>query len=528
MDRNGNITQDTFELAVQLQPTEEIARIANAMVEGRLDERCNASQFSGESRVLIDQINSMLNTLISPLHLTAHAIDEIAHGKIPDFIIEEYKGEYNQIKLNLNTLLATLYGIHYETQTLVSSIKEGRLDARGNDWDFSGNWKNLIGGVNETLDAVIDPVHEASKILGQLSEYKLGSRMHGKYHGDHATIKKVLNKTGDSLAQAISKVSESVTNVRAAVVNISEKVELVSSGATEQARAIEETSENLMQISVTFQQAVSNTQEAKINVQRSQDSMVTAKEVMVKMSDAMGEIRLSTDSTVVIVQEINEITKQTDILATSAAGKAEKVRSSAGGFGIVAMEIRRLSVRCDEAATTLKGMLKTNTLEQSEKENEKLQTIIDDLDEIAMLSNFLGVNAAIEAAHVEAAGQAFETLTDEVRLLAKRSAESASKTEKLINQSVDLTKKGEMITQELDGHLDVIFQATQNVGRMTDEISLATNDGATRIEEINMAVQDIDKVTTQNITAARGSMMAIKELEQQTVELDTLVKKFIF
>ena len=505
---------------------EEIARLANAMANGQLDERGDPSRYSGADGELIATVNGMLDTLIAPLRLAANAIDKIAHGSIPMFIIDDYKGEYNRIKQNLNTLLATLYGMHHETQTLIAEIKEGRLDTRGNDWDFEGNWQTLIGGVNGTLDAVIGPVREASSVLNELAKYQLGARMRGKYHGDHAIIKKALNTTGDSLAGAIAQVAESVTSVGSAVQRIQKRIEAVAAGASEQARSIEETSQNIEQISVSFQQAVSNTEEAKINVQRSKESMTVAKEAMVRMRQAMGEIRSSADSTAAIVQEINDITRQTDVLASSAAGKAAKVRSSAGGFGVVASEIRRLSTLCDEAAGTLKGMLHQNAAKQSDEEMEKLEQIIADLDGIAMLSNLLGVNAAIEAAHVEGAGQDFEVLTDEIRQLAQRSAESAKKTETIIGHSVDLAHNGEQLTQELDGHVERTVQATNDVGRLTDEIASATSDEARRITEMSNGIQDINAVTLRNVTMTRESEEAIRDLELETQKLAGLVKTF--
>jgi methyl-accepting chemotaxis protein len=509
---------------------DEIARLANAMVNGQLDERGDPSLSAGESGELIATVNTMIDALVAPLRLAAGAIDKIAHGSIPGFIIDDYKGEYNQLKQNLNTLLATLYGMHHETRTLIAEIKKGRLTARGNHWDFEGNWRELIGGVNGTLDAVIDPVREASGILDQLAKYQLGARMRGKYLGDHALIKKALNATGDSLAGAIQQVADTVASVGGAVERIQKRIEAVAAGAAEQARAIEETSENIEQISVSFQEGASNTQEARKNAQQSTEAMNTAKDAMARMRSAMGEIRSSADSTAAIVQEINEITRQTDVLAVSASGKAATVRSAAGGFSVVASEIRRLSLRCDEAARALNMMLqrgasgKTGT--DSDSDNDKLKEIINDLDGIAMLSNILGVNAAIEAAHVEAAGEAFESLTVEIRQLSHRSNDSAQRTSSIVDQSVTLARNGEVLTRELDGYVDGSVVATNSIGRWTDEIAAATSDEARRITEMSQGIQDINTVTIQNLTMTRESKEAIGDLQLESQKLAGLVRKF--
>ena len=155
-------------------------------MNGRLDERGNPGRFEGEDAKLIALVNRMLDTLVTPLRLAADAIDQISHGTIPPFVIDDYQGEYNNLKRNLNILLATLYGMHNETQNLISNINEGKLRTRGNDWDFGGIWRDLISGVNGTLDAVIDPVSEASTVLSRLANYDLRARMQGRYRGEHA------------------------------------------------------------------------------------------------------------------------------------------------------------------------------------------------------------------------------------------------------------------------------------------------------------------------------------------------------
>ena len=102
----------------------EIQRLAEAMMNGRLDERGDPAQFTGDDAALVLMVNRMLDTLVTPLRLAAGAIDEIAHGRIPPFVIDDYTGEYNNLKRNLNTLLATLYGLHSETQHLIGNIVE--------------------------------------------------------------------------------------------------------------------------------------------------------------------------------------------------------------------------------------------------------------------------------------------------------------------------------------------------------------------------------------------------------------------
>ncbi|MBT0664083.1 methyl-accepting chemotaxis protein [Geobacter pelophilus] len=511
---------------------DEIQKLAEAMMNGELDKRGDCSCYRGEDAELIGLVNRMLDTLVTPLRVAAGAIDEIAHGRIPPFIIDDYKGEYDSIKRNLNTLLATLYGLHSETRNLIVSIEEGKLMTRGNNWDFEGIWNDLIGGVNGTLDAVTHPVSEASDVLGRLAGYDLSARMRGHYHGDHAVIKKAMNTTAEALHSAISQVSETVELVSDVGNRITKSSQSVSSGAAEQERQLSETSQNLVHMAAASTNSARNTDVARQTAQSAADSVTTAKESMERMLEAMADIRSSADNTAVIVQEIEAIAKETDTLSTSAADKAVRVRSSAGGFGVVANEIRNLSMRCETAAAKMEDFRKNIRLDASLDPSEtgrfmdEFQYLIDDLDNIAMLSNLLGVNAAIEAAHVEGAGNDFEVLTDEIRQLARRSTDAAKRTDNLIQNSVVLSRKGEALSREIDGHLAGAVEGAYTIGSLTEEMSLASQDQASGIEQINRAVAQINEVTRQNAGSAFESSEAAHNLEQQVKKLSLMVNKF--
>ena len=224
---------------------EAVNTVAEAMIEGRLDARGDASALSGQDAELIGLVNKMLDTLIAPMHLAASALDEIAHGRIPPFVIDEQKGEYDRIKQSINTLLAVLYGMHRETLNLTDSVREGRLRTRGNDWDYEGIWKELISGMNKTLDAVVDPMHEASAVLAKLAAYDLNARMHGRYRGEHAVIRDAMNATADTLHGAIAQVTDTVGLATDVGRSVMQSSSTVAEGAEDQSRRLKEATGNL-------------------------------------------------------------------------------------------------------------------------------------------------------------------------------------------------------------------------------------------------------------------------------------------
>ncbi|MBT1074153.1 methyl-accepting chemotaxis protein [Geobacter grbiciae] len=521
--------------AEETKPTlhSEIQRLAEAMMNGSLDERGDPAQFAGDDAALVLTVNRMLDTLVTPLRLAAGAIDEIAHGRIPPFVIDDYAGEYNTLKRNLNTLLATLYGLDSETRHLIGNIGEGRLQTRGNDWDFEGIWRDLIRGVNGTLDAVIDPVNEAGTVLQRLAQYDLSARMRGKYHGEHATIKKAMNATAESLHSAVTQMAETVDLVSAVGEQIAASSQTVTAGTREQETQLTEAASVLNHIADTSQKSAKNTADARQVAQQAAESIGTAKTVMDQMLHAMGEIRGSADNTVGIVQQIDAIAKETDKLSSNATSKAALIRSSANGFSVVASEVRNLSKRCEEAVSRLHDFRRRVTFTPNagtDGTTDQLVSeyldLIHDLKSVASNSGLLGVNAAISAAHVEGAGNDFQVLTEEIRELAKRSTDAAKQTDTLIRTSVDQARKGEDLSRAIDGHLTTAVTGASTINSLTDEISQSSQEQASAIEEISCSVTHINEVTRQNAACALSSSEVAQGLGQQVTKLSKMVSKF--
>ncbi len=519
--------------ALSLQ--EGIQTLAEAMLSGRLDERADPSRFTEADGQVMALVNRMLDSLVTPLRVAGGAIAEIAHGRLPPFVIDDYNGEFADIKRNLNTFLAILYGIHNETQNLIDAIHSGRLRTRGNDWDYEGVWSDLLRGLNGALDAVIGPVEDASGVLGRLADYDLTARMHGRYRGDHAVIQRAINSTAGSLEKAIDQVAGAVDLVAQAGESIRHSSEIVARGADEQQQQLTATAGHLAQIAVNSQQSVGHTREAQSRAQESVAAVDTAKTAMDKLLAAMDQIRSSAGNTTTIIQQIDAIAAETGALSASAAEKAGKVRSSAGGFGAVAAEIRTVSRRCEEAVAQLNGFADKLDAATAHPESDaatrlpqELASHIGNLANVVMLSRMLGVNAAIEAAHVDGSGSDFETLTEGIRDLARRSAEAAKETGVLVQSSVQVAEEGAGVSQGIAVQLDGAVTGVRAIRSLTEEIARKSEEEASGLDAVSRSVAQIAEVTQANATSASDSAAAAQQLDQQVQTLTTLVSRFSY
>jgi methyl-accepting chemotaxis protein len=512
---------------------EEVLRLAQAMTEGQLDERAQVDRFSGDSAEVLVAVNTILDSLITPLRMASSAIRELAHGSIPpDFVVTEYHGEFADIKRDLNSFLAVMYGMTHEMRHLIQAIKDGKLSTRGNDWDFEGCWKDLIAGLNGTIDATVDPVLEARSVLEQLSTYDLTARMHGKYKGEHVQIKKALNTSLHNLHEAFSHVTGAVSKVADAANEITQSSNAVAQGALQQAQSLEEISSSMDQISLRTKQTAENAMQTDSLTKQTQVTVESGKSAMADLVTAMNEIRAAAEGTQAIMQEINTITVQTDELARNAAGEAARVGSSARGFAVVADEVRKLAQRSKAAAIQISGIkevistVANGDASHSTSDQQNVASVAQELDNMALHTNYLALNAAVEAAYVDASSTGIEGITAKVQDLAARSKTSAARTHELLSRSMDLAANGQGLSGNVNGQLLSVVESVIRVSALIDEIAKASQMQASELDAITESLSNLNNVTQVNADSAEKSTEASGLLMQQTESLSNAVHRF--
>jgi methyl-accepting chemotaxis protein len=172
------------------------------------------------------------------------------------------------------------------------------------------------------------------------------------------------------------------------------------------------------------------------------------------------------------------------------------------------------------------SMNQLNTsMQEITKASEETSKIIKTIDEIAFQTNLLALNAAVEAARAGEAGAGFAVVADEVRNLAMRAAEAAKNTASLIEGTVKKVGDGSMLVKTTNQAFNEVAQNAAKVGELVGEIAAASNEQAQGIEQVNIAVTEMDKVTQQNAANAEESASASEELNAQAEELKGFVNE---
>jgi len=148
------------------------------------------------------------------------------------------------------------------------------------------------------------------------------------------------------------------------------------------------------------------------------------------------------------------------------------------------------------------------------------------IDSIANQTNILALNAAVEAARAGEQGRGFAVVAEEVRNLARRSAEAAKEINQLINNCVSNMDVGSRQVKQATVIMDDIVTSVAQVTQIMGEITSASDEQSAGINQISQAVNEMDLVTQQNAAMVEEAAMAARDLEIQTDTLDKLVGQF--
>ena len=166
-------------------------------------------------------------------------------------------------------------------------------------------------------------------------------------------------------------------------------------------------------------------------------------------------------------------------------------------------------------------------MEKIYSDGEKTSKLLKNIDEIAFQTNLLALNAAVEAARAGESGAGFAVVADEVRNLAQRAASTAKNTEKLIGTTLENIKEGVKLVASSTEEFYQMGEDAKKVSELFAEISVASQEQAQGIGQINIAVNEMDKVVQQNAANAEESASASEEMNAQAEQMKEFVDDLV-
>ncbi|MGX9217900.1 methyl-accepting chemotaxis protein [Massilia varians] len=225
------------------------------------------------------------------------------------------------------------------------------------------------------------------------------------------------------------------------------------------------------------------------------------------LSSRTEEQASSLEETASSMEELTSTVKQNADNARQANGLASSASAVAERGGMVVSQV-------------------VDTMASINDSSKKIVDIIGVIDGIAFQTNILALNAAVEAARAGEQGRGFAVVASEVRTLAQRSASAAKEIKLLIDDSVGKVDAGARLVDQAGATMDEIVASVRRVTDIMGEISSASLEQTEGIEQINMAVSQMDQVTQQNASLVEEAAAAAESLQGQAGKLAELVSVF--
>ena len=468
--------------------------LAESAISGKLDVRADANKYNGEFKNLIKGLNDTLDAVIGPLNVAAEYIDRISKGDIPHTITDNYNGDFNEIKMNLNQCMSAIRLLVDDTTLLAKAAEDGKLSVRADANKHQGDFRKVIQGINNTLELIIQPVEETVKVIKEMAEGNLAVRVSGNFMGDHAVLKDSLNETLDSLPlqETMSVMQEMADG------NLTVRMNGTYKGD-----------------SLKLKNAVNDTIE--------------------ELNEILGNVSTTVEEVTRAAMQVSDTSTALSQGATEQAASLEEITSSMGEIGSqtrlnaensnLANSLAHEARDAAEKGNSEMGQL-TDAMNEINESSKNISKIIKVIDEIAFQTNLLALNAAVEAARAGRHGKGFAVVAEEVRNLAARSATAAKETSEMIENSIKTVERGTGLVSKTGDALSEIQNSSVKVADIIGEITTSSNEQAQGISQINEGLTQIDKVTQTNTASAEESASAAEELSSQSSQLRDLVGKF--
>ncbi len=398
------------------------------------------SQYRGDMKAMADYVNETVDRTIA----TQEVFVALAEGDMSQLSVYESIGRRSENDLMIPAVVRTMHtlnGLAKDAYDLSEQAAAGNLGIRGDGSVYKGSYAQVIGGINELIEAIVVPMTEAMDVLKGMASNDFTGAMREGYRGGFLEFSTALNGLLDTMNSTLQAISGSAAQVASGTRQVASGSQALSQGATEQASAIEQLTASLVEIERQARGNARDAAQAKELASSVRQEALEGNTRMRELQRAMGAIEESSANISGIIKVIDEIAFQTNLLALNAAVEAARAGQHGKGFSVVAEEVRNLAQRSAEAARQTSALIEDSMNRVREGAGvaadtaEALGRIVAGVDQTAGLVAGIAGESEVQAAAVAQASRGIVQVSDVTQANSATAEESSAASQVLSGQA---------------------------------------------------------------------------------------------
>ena len=526
--------------------------LTKAAVEGKLATRADATKHQGDFRKIVEGVNGTLDAVIGPLNVSAEYVDRISKGDIPPRITDNYNGDFNEIKNNLNNCIDNIHALVTETGGLIKASADGQLSTRADASKHQGDYRKIVEGVNQMLDEILLPIGEGNRVLSLIRGGNLREKVDIACKGDHAKMKDSINGVHAWLTELVAFVTKVANGDMSATMDKASELDQIHEWLvllkTNIGKLIDDTDELAKAAAEGKLGKRADAGKHKGDYRKIVEGINKTLEMVVEPLKVTAQnastLASSSEELTAVSQQMagnaEETATQANVVSAASEEVSKNVASVASASEEMQASIREIAKNANESARVAKNAVNvahtTNeTVKKLGESSQEIGNVIKVITSIAQQTNLLALNATIEAARAGEAGKGFAVVANEVKELAKQTAKATEDIGQKIEAIQGDTKGAVTAIEEISNIINQVNDISNSIASAVEEQTVTTNEIGHSVTEAAKGVGDIAKniggvaLAAKNTTqGANDTQKASAELSHMAAQLQKVVSRFTF